>query len=76
MGVPSGGGGRLNIGEVARAAGHELELPAAPGTAAEATGVDGSGWLQAGADDSVNATERAGRVLLLPLTAQCCRSSS
>ena len=78
MGVPNGGGGRLNIGEVAMAAAHGLAATAGI-AGAETAGdgalyMDGGGWLQ---DTAVTSgLERAAGGLLLPLTAQCCRSSS
>jgi hypothetical protein len=80
MGVPNGGGGRLNIGEAAMAAAHGLAAAAGiAGEAAEMAGdvalyMEGGGWLQ---DTAVTSgLERAAGGLLLPLTAQCCRSSS
>jgi hypothetical protein len=84
MGVPNGGGGRLNIGEVAMAAAHGLAAAAGiAGAAAEIAGdcalyMEGGGWLHETAVASVLDRERAAAAggLLPPLTAQCCRSSS
>ena len=91
MGVPNGGGGRLNIGEAAMAAAHGLAAAAGiAGEAAEMAGdcalyMEGGGWLHGTAvasglldipvPDSKRAEAAAGG-LLPPLTAQCCRSSS
>jgi hypothetical protein len=85
MGVPNGGGGRLNIGEAAMAAAHGLAAAAgiAAGAAAEMAGdgalyMEGGGWLHEIAVTSVLDMDGAAAAggLLPPLTAQCCRSSS
>ncbi len=84
MGVPNGGGGRLNIGEAAMAAAHGLAAAAGiAGEAAEMAGdcalyMEGGGWLHDTAVTSVLDRVRAAAAgaLLPPLTAQCCRSSS
>jgi hypothetical protein len=81
MGVPNGGGGRLNIGEVAMAAAHGLAATAGI-AGAETAGdgalyMDGGGWLQDTAVPSgLDREGAAAGALLPPLTAQCCRSSS
>jgi hypothetical protein len=80
MGVPNGGGGRLNIGEAAMAAAQGL-LAAAGMAGAAGDGalyMEGGGWLHGTAVASGLDRERAAAAggLLPPLTAQCCRSSS